>query len=340
MYENLHLVHNAWVNSQRTSPSFDTWQQSWNYFKRTGLFRTVADSAAAKEKPASDIPPYTRLGVNSKGMTVYRMQDGSRMVSRDPEIMQAVDGDKDSPENLYAKGETQYLTTEEVRAFANRDALSKNNKPQQSPLILEVQHGSRQTDSAAGNRQNRSQARNHLRSPVERVHQFSLFDFGQVGTQQPGQVESLGSTGGDVLSDAAGATADDGSRRPEQRHGLGDEPSRDERLGDFRNIRDRYRVENYRISPEDRLGFGGAKAKYADNIAAIRLLKELQEQRAREASPEEKKTLVRYVGWGGLPQAFDPRNDKWEKEYRELQSLLSPDEYAKARRSTQDASYT
>ncbi|MDR2820153.1 MAG: hypothetical protein LBB60_06465 [Desulfovibrio sp.] len=124
MYENLHLVHNAWVNSQRTSPSFDTWQQSWNYFKRTGLFRTVADSVAAKEKPADDIPPYTRLGFNSKGMAVYEMQDGSRMISRDPKIMQTVDGDKNSPENLYNKGKTQYLTTEEVRAFANRDAIS------------------------------------------------------------------------------------------------------------------------------------------------------------------------------------------------------------------------
>jgi predicted RNA methylase len=111
-------------------------------------------------------------------------------------------------------------------------------------------------------------------------------------------------------------------------------------LGDFGSVRDRYRVENYRITADDRLGFGGAKAKYADNIAAIRLLRELREQKAREASPDEKKILVRYVGWGGLPQAFDPQNDKWEKEYRELQSLLSPEDYAKARRSTQDAHYT
>ena len=111
-------------------------------------------------------------------------------------------------------------------------------------------------------------------------------------------------------------------------------------MGDFRTIRNRYRVENYRISPEDRLGFGGAKAKYADNIVAIRLLQELREQRAPEASPDEKRILVRYVGWGGLPQAFDPHNDKWADEYKELQSLLSPDDYAKARRSTQDAHYT
>ena len=58
------------------------------------------------------------------------------------------------------------------------------------------------------------------------------------------------------------------------------------------------------------------------------------------AGPDEKKILVRYVGWGGLPQAFDARNEKWAAEYQELQNLLAPDEYAKARRSTQDAHFT
>ena len=111
-------------------------------------------------------------------------------------------------------------------------------------------------------------------------------------------------------------------------------------MGDIGAARSRYRVENYRITADDRLGVGSAKAKYADNIAAIRLLKDLREQGAREASPEEKRVLVRYVGWGGLPQAFDPQNDKWAKECQELQSLLSPEDYAKARRSTQDAHYT
>ena len=111
-------------------------------------------------------------------------------------------------------------------------------------------------------------------------------------------------------------------------------------MGDFGERRDRYAPVNYRITPDDRLGVGGAKTKFADNIAAIRLLKQLQESGAAYAGPDEKKILVRYVGWGGLPQAFDPNNEKWAAEYRELQGLLSPDEYAKARRSTQDAHFT
>jgi N12 class adenine-specific DNA methylase len=111
-------------------------------------------------------------------------------------------------------------------------------------------------------------------------------------------------------------------------------------LGDFAERRDRYEPENYHIGSDDRLGQGGAKTKFADNIAAIRLLKDLQERKVEVAGPDDKKVLVRYVGWGGLPQAFDARNEKWAAEYQELQSLLAPDEYVKARRSTQDAHFT
>lgn len=111
-------------------------------------------------------------------------------------------------------------------------------------------------------------------------------------------------------------------------------------MGDFGDGRGGYEPENYRISPDDQLGVGGAKTKFADNIAAIRLLKQLQQSGAEVATPEEKKILVRYIGWGGMPQAFDADNEKWTAEYQELRSLLSPDEYAKARRSTQDAHFT
>lgn len=88
------------------------------------------------------------------------------------------------------------------------------------------------------------------------------------------------------------------------------------------------------------MGVGGAKTKYVDNVAAIRLLKQLQANGAALATPEEQKILVRYVGWGGLPQVFDAQNEQWAAEYREMQGLLSPEDYAAARRSTQDAHYT
>ena len=73
------------------------------------------------------------------------------------------------------------------------------------------------------------------------------------------------------------------------------------------------------------MGVGGAKTKYVDNVAAIRLLKQLQANGAALATPEEQKILVRYVGWGGLPQVFDAQNEQWAAEYREMQGLLSPE---------------
>ena len=96
--------------------------------------------------------------------------------------------------------------------------------------------------------------------------------------------------------------------------------------------------ENYHITDPD-LGAGGQKTKYQNNVAAIRLLKELEAQ-GRAAAPEEQEILARYVGWGGLPQAFDETNEKWAAEYAELKELLTPEEYASARGSTLNAHYT
>jgi predicted RNA methylase len=296
-----------------------------------------ATAVTYQASSSTNLPEYVCLGLNGRGETVYTLQDGSRMISRNPAIMQMVDGDKDTPKTLYDRKKRQYLTVEEIKDFEEADKLSAK-KTQQS-LPLEVQRD-RRTDSPSRNSRQSSQARNHPRNQIGRVHQFGLFDFGQMGAEQPGHAESTGSERGLVRIDPPQPAAIGGTPGADQRHGLGDEPSRDERLGDFGTVRDRYRVENYRIDPDDRLGVGGAKAKYADNIAAIRLLQELQSQRAQEASPEEKRIFVRYVGWGGLPQVFDSNNDKWTDEYKELQSLLPPDDYAKARRSTQDAHYT
>ena len=95
---------------------------------------------------------------------------------------------------------------------------------------------------------------------------------------------------------------------------------------------------NFHITDEH-LGEGGAKQKYARNIAAIRTLFQL-EQEHRGATAEEQEVLSQYVGWGGLPDAFDPDKSNWSKEYTELKGLLSEDEYAAARGSVLNAHYT
>ena len=98
------------------------------------------------------------------------------------------------------------------------------------------------------------------------------------------------------------------------------------------------RVQNFRIT-DDQLGEGGAKTKYAFNIAAIQALKQIEAE-GRQATPQEQEILSKYVGWGGLPQAFDVENSSWQKEYQQLKSLLTDEEYAAARGSTLNAHYT
>ena len=95
---------------------------------------------------------------------------------------------------------------------------------------------------------------------------------------------------------------------------------------------------NFRITDED-LGAGGLKAKFRANVEAIRLLHELESDE-RMATPEEQEILSRYVGWGGLPYAFDEKNKEWEKEFTELYETLSPEEYEAVRASTLNAFYT
>ena len=97
-------------------------------------------------------------------------------------------------------------------------------------------------------------------------------------------------------------------------------------------------AENFRIT-DDNLGIGGAKAKFRANMAAINLLKELEFEGA-QATPEEQDVLSKYVGWGGLADAFDESKDNWKDEFAELYATLSPEEYAAARASTLNAHYT
>ena len=97
-------------------------------------------------------------------------------------------------------------------------------------------------------------------------------------------------------------------------------------------------VQNFHIT-DDALGVGGAKAKYQANINAIRLLKHLEAE-GLQASAEQQQVLSRYVGWGGLADAFDENKDNWKDEFAELYATLTPEEYAAARASTLNAHYT
>lgn len=90
---------------------------------------------------------------------------------------------------------------------------------------------------------------------------------------------------------------------------------------------------------DEHLGEGGQKAKFAANMAAIKLLKTLEAE-DRLATPEEQETLSRYVGWGGLSQAFDENNSSWAAEHKELVETLTEDEYTAAKGTVLNAHYT
>jgi hypothetical protein len=87
------------------------------------------------------------------------------------------------------------------------------------------------------------------------------------------------------------------------------------------------------------IGKGGLSAKYRDNIAAIRILKAMEAE-SRVATPEERRQIARYVGWGALKGVFDPSNKQWAKEHEELKGLLTAGEWKAAKASILNAHYT
>lgn len=194
----------------------------------------------------------------------------------------------------------------------------------------------------------------------------------EVAPEQGGGTESVGDAGRDAAGggdrgaeddpgpDGAGVSAPRGGRGGAQgprapkagggrgRRGLGAKGTggsgssvsqRDEGAVAAPNIP----ATNYRITEDVRLGEGGEGEKFRDNLAAIRILKDLEREQ-RRATADEQRALARYVGWGGLKNAFsdDEGNFKsdWEARGKDLADLLTPAELKAARRSTRNAHYT
>ena len=99
------------------------------------------------------------------------------------------------------------------------------------------------------------------------------------------------------------------------------------------------RPRNYRLTDENFEYSTGAKTRYKQNIAAIKKMKELMAE-GKSATEEDKKILSKYVGWGGLANAFDDYKEDWKKEYEELRDLLTYEEYQQAKESVLSAHYT
>src|SRR6266511_262720 len=177
-------------------------------------------------------------------------------------------------------------------------------------------------------------------------------DGARTGAEGPASSDASGSGGEDQgrdgeLANRTHEAGQDGatSARP----GLGDDsreihsPPAGELNGPVRSVRrsvpEVRNEKNYRISDSDRIGEGPPRQQYRQNIVAIRTLRTLEAEN-RPATPDEKAVLVRYVGWGAMPQVFDPRNYEWREARAEVEQLLTPEELEAVRASTLNAHYT
>lgn len=109
---------------------------------------------------------------------------------------------------------------------------------------------------------------------------------------------------------------------------------------ELRNTLGSFSMQNFKINKEKYVyNFGGVKTRFKDNVEAVKILK-LIEKENRSASEVEKEILSKYVGWGGISEAFNQNNISWRQEYKELKTLLTDDEYISARSSVNNAHYT
>lgn len=211
----------------------------------------------------------------------------------------------------------------------------------------------RRTNKTFNNSKESSPGRNATPNPQQpAVHTSRVEDSGSLGVEFPQRTEETRVQRSDIPDDLFAFAArgrrestdhSDSARSVEQwsdRDGNFGNIWRDD--GNFANVvplSPPPAAKNYIITSEDELDEGGAKTKFKNNIAALKTVLQLRANK-RQATQEEQKILVKYVGWGGMPQAFDSANETWSKEYKELVELLPLTEYTKARRSTQDAHYT
>lgn len=166
----------------------------------------------------------------------------------------------------------------------------------------------------------------------EENRQMSLFDFmDNDAIAEPSEASNRRGAGTD------GQTGD-GRKQREETFAERSPEEKNQRGSGRESLPEIQERVNFRIT-DDSLGTGGPKQKFRANVEAIGLLKTLESQ-GRLAVPDEQETLSKFVGWGGLAEAFDEKNKNWEKEYIQLKETLTPEEYKEARATTLNAFYT
>lgn len=217
----------------------------------------------------------------------------------------------------------------------------EKNSTNSDKLILEKQDNEGQN----GSKENTSDAKPVQPEPVSArtsaEDQQNVADGNRdsepVGTGLAADREGLDSDRG-----VSGSPQESGAGRSEGEAGTGPEPFVE--LGESAGVRPEptpasSKQDDDHVIDADEIGKGGLGQKYRDNVAAIKIIKTLEAE-GRNATPEERKALAKYVGWGAMKGPFDPDNKAWAKQHAELKELLTAEEFRAARASTLDAHYT
>lgn len=234
---------------------------------------------------------------------------------------------------------------EELRRECEKEeAYTRRMLGSDQPITNKENEHVRQTNGSRTNSIGSIEQRNMEMVSIRNANEFNdrFENPGQMGIEQSGEIEGTGmGWERSTVTYTSSGTGREGSASEGRGEILGVDRQRTEPLGSSGNDGDKNRtLENYVITESDNIGFGTPKQKYLDNINALRVLYHLRKEKAASATKEEQAILVKYVGWGGLPQVFDEQNHDWQKEYKELKALLSEEDYKNARRSTQDAHFT
>jgi len=287
------------------------------------------------------------IGLNPDGQNVFidkngnrQHEDGTFLVGSSVAIDLAGNGIVvKSPQMLFERGDTQFLTVEEVAEFKN--AETGQTKPESGT----IEAGGKKNEPILADVQGVSEDKQSGRTgKIKDGRQTSGVREGSDGTVRgPGtdnnRTDDKGTSGKLRGQGSKSETSKDGSK--------GAVESRHEGVS--------ARPVDYHITDSDSLGSGGATTKARANIKAIRILKNIQKEK-RPATPEEQKALVKYVGWGSSELAngifpvkkwshdsrkLEPTYKKgWATMGKELETLLTKEEYADAKRSTLNAHYT
>lgn len=277
---------------------------------------------------------YITIGGTSLRGNVPTTASGVAVMMRVTKAGDQYGGDQNRwmPVNL-SSTELADLAAKEVEKVATRAATSTIAKPETT-----AQNDAKErTENVTASNDGTTQGSGPAADGVKRT------DVDLAGGK-PDQVQETGGRGQDAGQDEKPeARAEAGERVPQRPRDDARQP--DGKNADGRSANDAVTPQqgatptNFTITDELNFAGQGAKTKYANNVSAIRLLKRLEAE-GRQANADEQKTLAKYIGWGGMPQAFDPKNDKWAKEFAELKELLTADEYATAVSSTRNAHYT